>query len=74
MINSWSNLNFRGRMLYIGCWINLLVAITLAWGGEWMCIFSLVMAMSCSFCTYDPKYQMLLYVVLKDNKKNPDEQ
>ena len=74
MINSWSNLNSRGCMLYVGCWINLLVAITLAWSGEWMCIFSLAMAMLCSFCTYDPKYQLLLCVVLKDDEKNTDEQ
>ena len=74
MINNWSNLNSRGKLLYVACWINLFVATTLAWSGEWMCIFSAVMAMMCSFCTYDPKYQLMLICVVDPDQDNQDDE
>ena len=60
----------RKKLNYWFFWINLIVAIILAYGGSWFCIFSLAVSFFC-WCAY--KYQDALEEKLKikglDDKK-----
>ena len=53
----WSSLNSTGKWLWIGCIINLTIAIILATGGSAMALFSMVVAAYCGMVTFHPKYQ-----------------
>lgn len=69
MINKWSNLNTSGRVLFVACVINLWVAITLAWAGNTMCLFSAFMAAFCGLCSYNKKYQQTCSEDINDTTK-----
>ena len=53
----WRTLNTRGKLLVVACCFNMWVAVVLATDGRWSCIFSVMVAMICGFCTYNKKYQ-----------------
>lgn len=57
MIKPWRYLNTRGKVLAIACVTNIWVAVYMAYEGEWMSIFSGVMAAFCGMMTYFTKYQ-----------------
>ena len=57
MVAPWSNLNSKGKMLVIGCIINVIVAVILARGGSYMAVFSIIMAAWCGLWTYNSHYQ-----------------
>lgn len=44
-------------MMYVGCIINLIVAVFLAKEGSYFAIFSIVMAAWCGMWTYHAHYQ-----------------
>ena len=57
MIAPWTQLNFKGKTMVVGCVINLTVSVILAWGGSYMSIFSVIMAAWCGVWTFHPNYQ-----------------
>ena len=57
MIAPWRNANQKGKLLIVGCVINIIVAVILARSGSYMAIFSIVMAAYCGMLTYHPHYQ-----------------
>lgn len=57
MMSPWINLNFKGKLLCVGCVLNVLCAVTLAVDGHMLAIFSILMAAFCGVCTYSPHYQ-----------------
>lgn len=57
MMSPWRNLNFKGKLMSIGCIINVIVAVILAQKGSYMAVFSIVMAAWCGVWTYHPHYQ-----------------
>ena len=56
-MSPWVNLNFKGKMLYVGCVLNVICAVTLAADGQILAIFSILMAAFCGLCTYSSHYQ-----------------
>ena len=57
MIAPWKSVNNKGKLLIVGCAINVLVAVMLARSGSYMAIFSIVMAAWCGIWSYHPHYQ-----------------
>ena len=57
MISPWLNLNLKGKIIAVACFVNIVVAIILAMDGKWSCIFSFSVSMFCAFCTYNDAYQ-----------------
>lgn len=57
MIAPWKNLNLKGKLMLIGCVINLVVAVIIAKEGSYFAIFSACMAAWCGMWTYHPRYQ-----------------
>lgn len=56
-MKSWMDLNLGGRLLYVGCLVNMFCAISLAFDGSYFAIFSVTMAMFCGLSTHLKKYQ-----------------
>ena len=56
-MSPWRNLNFKGKVMAIGCVLNAIAAVTLATQGSWLSVFSIVMAAWCGMWTYHPHYQ-----------------
>jgi len=54
----WFKLNLEGRVLYVACVINLIVAAILASDGQYAAIFSGLMAAFCNICSYNKRYQL----------------
>lgn len=54
----WFKLNMEGRILYVACIINLIVAAVLASSGQYSAIFSGLMAAFCNICSYNERYQI----------------
>lgn len=68
-MSSWSNLNTRGRAMYIGCILNIIAALILANGGSYLAIFSIVMAAWCGMWTYHKHYQFQDAKDINDERK-----
>lgn len=54
----WRYLNFSGRVLCIGCVINMYCAISIAVNGSFLALFPGVMSMFCAVMTYSKRYQI----------------
>lgn len=57
VIASWYSLNIKGKMLWVACVVNIACAVTLAFGGSSMAVFSIIMAAYCGMITFQPRYQ-----------------
>jgi len=63
------DLNLGGRLLYVGCVINMLCAISLAFDGSYFAIFSVTMAIFCSLSTYLTKYRKYTFEQNESERK-----
>jgi hypothetical protein len=54
---SWHRANFLGKLMIVGCLLNVFMSILLASAGEMSAIFSMIVAALCGLCTYNPRYQ-----------------
>lgn len=65
----WHELNSRGKMLLCCVVLNIIVAITIANTGSWLCLVPAGTAMICGLSTYLPKYTNFQVVTNKDNER-----
>lgn len=70
MISPWKTLNSKGHILTICCVLNVIVAIILAREGDYMCVFSIIMAAFCGMATYHKRYQYLDATDINNTIKN----
>jgi len=57
MIAPWHNTNLQGKLMTVGCLLNVFVAVLFATNGSWYSIFSISVAAWCGMWTYHPRYQ-----------------
>ena len=57
MMSPWHKTNSRGKLMIVGCILNVLAAVMFATEGSWYSIFSICVAAWCGMWTYHPHYQ-----------------
>lgn len=65
----WRNLNFKGKVMSIGCVLNVIAAVILATEGSWLALFSITMAAWCGMWTYHTHYQYKDAKDINDGRK-----
>lgn len=64
----WRDLNGRGKMLICCVILNILIAITIATSGSWLCLLPTGTAIICGLSTYLPRYTRICPEMINDER------